>query len=317
MTTVLLDALVPIFVGLLLGYFAGRRGIMDSDNVHVRDLIVLVMNFAIPCALFSTIIRTSREDLEQQVPTVLMITLVFTVFYAASYLWARRSLGMSVSDASVLALTVGFPNSAAVALPLFATSYGPASSVTAALSIAVGAITISPLTVALLEADKQSLGSGISIRNVLHSFVRALARPVVWAPALALMCAYLGVHLPSYANRTLMTLGSAATGSALILTGVVVSAQRFRFNKAVFWTTVAILVVQPIFALGMTLLFHMSRDHVRDITIISAIPGGFFGLVFGKSFDATPEMASSGLIASYGAGWLTLALWMLVMTKYF
>ncbi len=317
MTTVLLDALVPIFVGLLLGYIAGRRGLMDNDNVHVRDLIVLVMNFAIPCALFSTLIRTSREDLEQQVPTVLMITLVFTVFYAASYLWARRSLKMSVSDASVLALTVGFPNSAAVALPLFATSYGSASTVTAALSIAVGAITISPLTVALLEADKQSQGTGISIQNVLRSFVRALARPVVWAPTFALIAAYFGVHLPGYADRTLMTLGSAATGSALILTGVVVSAQRFRFNRVIFWTTAAILLIQPIFALSMTLLFHMSRDHVRDITIISAIPGGFFGLVFGKSFDATPETASSGLIASYGAGWLTLALWMLVMAKYF
>jgi malonate transporter len=267
--------------------------------------------------LFSTIIRTSREDLEQQVPTVLMITLVFTVFYAASYLWARRSLKMSVSAASVLALTVGFPNSAAVALPLFATSYGSASTVTAALSIAVGAITISPLTVALLEADKQSQGTGISIQNVLRSFIRALARPVVWAPALALAGAYFGVHLPGYVNLTLITLGSAATGSALILTGVVVSAQRFRFNKGVFWTTVAILVLQPIFALSMTLLFHMSRAHVRDITIISAIPGGFFGLVFGKSFDATPETASSGLIASYGAGWLTLALWMLVLAKYF
>jgi hypothetical protein len=30
---------------------------------------------------------------------------------------------------------------------------------------------------------------------------------------------------------------------------------------------------------------------------ISAVPGGFFGMVFGKSFDATSETASSGLIA--------------------
>lgn len=80
-----------------------------------------------------------------------------------------------------------------------------------------------------------------------------------------------------------MTLGSAATASALILTGVVVSAQRFRFNKDVFWTTVTILLLQPIFALSMTLLFHMTRVHVRDITIISSIPGGFFGLVSGKA----------------------------------
>ena len=36
MTKVLLDALVPIFAGLLLGYTAGRRGMMD--NVNLRNL---------------------------------------------------------------------------------------------------------------------------------------------------------------------------------------------------------------------------------------------------------------------------------------
>jgi malonate transporter len=315
MTAVLLDALVPIFVGLLLGYIAGRRGMMD--NVNVRNLIVLVMNFAIPCALFSTISQTSWTVLEKQGSTALMIAVVFGVLYVGSYLWARRSLNMSVSDASVLALTIGFPNSAAVALPLFAAAYGPASTVTAALSIAVGAITISPLTVALHEADNSSNGNGISIATILGSFPRAITRPVVWAPALALVGVYFGLHLPPFIERTLTTMGSAASGSALVLTGVVVSAQKFRFDKNVFWTTVAIVLIQPLFALGMTLLFQMSRDHVRDITIISAIPGGFFGLVFGKSFNATPEAASSGLIASYASGAITLAVWMLVMAKYF
>jgi malonate transporter and related proteins len=66
---------------------------------------------------------------------------------------------MSLSDASVLALTVGFPNSAAVALPLLTTTYGPSLSVIAALSIAAGAITIS----------------------LLIKFLRAFTRPVVWA----------------------------------------------------------------------------------------------------------------------------------------
>ena len=315
MTTVLLDALVPIFVGLLLGYIAGRRGMMD--NVNVRNLIVLVMTFAIPCALFSVISQTTRAVLEKQISTALMIAWIFTALYAGSYFLGRRTLKMSVSDASVLALTVGFPNSAAVALPLFAAAYGPASTVTAALSIAVGSITISPVSIALLEADKSSQGNGISLATMLSSFPRALARPVVWAPALALGWVYFGLHLPSYMNRTLTTIGSAASGSALVLTGLVVSTQRFRFDKSVFWTTAAILLIQPLFALGMTLLFHMNHTQVRDITVISAIPGGFFGLVFGKAFQATPDAASSGLIASYGAGAFTLAAWMLVMAKYF
>ena len=185
------------------------------------------------------------------------------------------------------------------------------------MSIAVGSITISPLTIALLEADKSSQGNGISLTTMLSSFPRAFARPVVWAPALALVWVYFGLPMPSYINRTLTTMGSAAIGSALVLTGLVVSAQKFRFDKSVFWAAAAILLIQPLFALGMTLLFHMSHDQVRDITVINAIPGGFFGLVFGKAFNATPDAASSGLIASYGAGAITLAAWMLVMAKYF
>jgi hypothetical protein len=41
MTLILLNALLPIFVGLILGYIAGRRGVMD--NLNVQNLIVLVM----------------------------------------------------------------------------------------------------------------------------------------------------------------------------------------------------------------------------------------------------------------------------------
>jgi predicted permease len=58
-------------------------------------------------------------------------------------------------------------------------------------------------------------------------------------------------------------LGSAASGSALILTGVVVSSQTFRFERKVAWTTAAIVLIQPLFALGMTELFHMSHAEIR------------------------------------------------------
>jgi malonate transporter len=314
-TKVLLDTLVPIFAGLVLGYIAGWRGLMDNRNV--RNLIVLVMNIAIPCALFSTIIGSSRAELLRHVPAALMITLVFCALYLISYIWARRGWGMSLSDASVLALTIGFPNSAAIALPLFSGAYGPESTVTAALSIVIGSITISPLTLALLEADKYSGGHDISATQVLRSFPRALLRPVVWAPLLALVGVFFDLHLPSFLAGTLTTLGSAATGSALILTGLVVSAQGFRFTGGVAITTVLKVVGQPLFALCMMLLFRMDHNDLRNITVISAIPGGFFGVVFGKEFDATPEVASSGLIGTYLVGWATLALWILFAAKFF
>jgi malonate transporter len=69
-------------------------------------------------------------------------------------------------------------------------------------------------------------------------------------------------------------------------------------------------------AIGITELFHMSHDDIRDITLLSAIPGGFFGIVFGKSFNSTPETASSALIASYCVAAFSMTGWMLVITKY-
>jgi predicted permease len=76
----LANSLVPIFAGLLLGHWAGRRGWMDSGNV--RNLILLVMNVAIPCAMFSIITRGSRDELEDQWNSALVIALVFGALYA-------------------------------------------------------------------------------------------------------------------------------------------------------------------------------------------------------------------------------------------
>jgi malonate transporter len=261
-TKILLDTLIPIFAGLLLGYVAGRRGTMDNRNV--RDLIVLVMDFAIPCALFSTIIGSSRTSLLQHVPAALMITLVFCALYLISYIWARRWRGMSLSDASVLALTIGFPNSAAIALPLFRGAYGPESTVTAALSIVIGSITISPLTLALLEAAKHSGGNHVSATQILRSLPRALLQPVVWAPLVALFAVFFQFHVPSFVAGTLTTMGSAATGSALVLTGLIVSAQSFRFTGGVAITTVLKLVGQPLFAIFVMLLFRMSHKRYAE-----------------------------------------------------
>lgn len=315
MTKLLVDILIPIFAGLLLGYVAGRRGLMD--NANVGNLIVFVMNFAVPCALFSTIIHSSRAVLQQHIGASLVIAFTFSALYLISYLWARRYQRMHASESSVMALTIGFPNVAAVALPLLTGAFGPNAAVTAALSLAIGSITISPLTLEILEAERQSRGCNISIRTMLRSLPGAVARPVVWAPALALIGAYFGVHLPSFVTGTLTTLGSAAAGSALILTGVVVSAQTFRFSFGVVFTVIAKLLVQPLVALGVMLLFRMSYGDIRDITIISAIPAGFFGLVFDKAFDETSETASSGLLATYIVGCFTLPLWMLALGKFF
>jgi malonate transporter len=310
-TKILADALVPIVVGLLLGYIAGLRGAMDNKNV--QTLITFVMSIAIPSSMFLSIVRTSRAALREQVPTALVLLIAYAVLYAGSYFWARYGANLGDSDSSVVALTIAFPNSAAVGFPLLASVFGSRSTVAVATSLAIGSITVSPITLAILEANPDGSGGGFSLNRFATSIIHSFKRPIVWAPLLGLIVSLAGLNLPSFVDRSLAVMGSAAGGSALVLTGLVVSAQRFEIGGN---TLVAVLLknaLEPAIALGLAMVIHLSIDQMRYVTLISAIPCGFFGVVFGKNFNSSPKVASSGLIASYAIGVGTLAAWIVIV----
>ena len=83
MIQVLANALVPIFVGLLFGYAAGQRKIVD--NKDVRSLVSFLMTFALPCSLFVAIARTPRQLLWGQAKGALVLAIVFVVVFVATY----------------------------------------------------------------------------------------------------------------------------------------------------------------------------------------------------------------------------------------
>src|ERR1700677_729722 len=311
MAKVLADALVPIFAGLLLGYIAGLRGVLDNQNV--RNLITFVMSFAVPCSLFLSIAQTPRAALREQAGAALVLLIVYAVLYAVSFFWARSSQKLDNSQSADLALTVSFPNSAAVGLALLVSVYGPQSVVTVATSIALGSITISAITLAILDAERVPSGDGLSVRHFALSLLNSLKKPIVWAPLAGLVFSCAGLQIPSYASRSLAMIGSAAAGSALVLTGLVVSAQKFDLTGNALVAGFLKNLLQPGLALGIAMLLHLSLSQTRYVTLLSAIPCGFFGIVFGKSYDVNPKLASSGLIESYVLGVVTLPLWIVIL----
>lgn len=310
MTNILADALVPIFAGLVLGYLAGRFRVMDNQNV--RTITAFVMSFAVPAALFLAIARTPRGVLREQLPTAIVLAVVFVILYAISFAWTRFGVRLSSSDSSVIALTVSFPNSAAVGLPLLASVFGSQSAVTVATSLAVGSITVSSITLAILEAGRDN--KGLSPRHFALALIRSFRSPVLWAPLLGLLLSCVELKLPSFVDRSLAVMGRAADGSALVLTGLVVSAQKFEIGRKTFAVVLLKNAVQPALALGIALLIHLSHEQIRYVTLISALPCGFFGIVFGKSFGSNSNLASAGLIASYIIGAGTLAAWIIVVS---
>jgi predicted permease len=171
----------------------------------------------------------------------------------------------------------------------------------------VGAVTISPLTLAILESNTGG-------HDTYMSFLRAIKRPVVWAPILAVVLVALNFNVPSYIERSLGLFAVATAGAALFLTGLVLSAQRFRFNWSVGWSVVGKTLLQPALCLGAARAVGLTPEQTRHAVLITAIPCGFFGVVFGKSFETRAEVASSSLIASTLVGIVTLAAWIVFLS---
>jgi malonate transporter and related proteins len=308
---VLANALVPIFAGLLLGYLAGIGRVMDNQNV--QSLITFVMSFSIPCALFLAVASTSLRDLREQAAPALVLTLVYIALYAISFLWARSREQMNLSESAVYALTLGFPNSAAVGLPLLVSVFGPRSAVTVATALAIGSITVSPLTLMILEANGRGARRGSAWRAVFPALWHSIKKPIVWAPVLGLVFARTGSNLPAFASRSLAVMGSAADGTALVLTGLVVSAQVFQIRASTFLSVFLKNALQPALAFVAAWSLNLPIEQIRYVTLIGAMPCGFFGVVFGKHFGSSPPLASSSLIASYVVGIPTLAAWIAII----
>jgi predicted permease len=311
--SVLAFALIPIFVGLLLGYFAGIRKFVD--NRDVRTLVIFVMNFALPCSLFTATAQTDWGLLRNQSGLVVALGIVYLALFFTTWFVDRRMFGSGAADSAVLALTLSFPNATAVGIPLLDAIYGPSAAAATAMGIAIGAVTISPIALAILESSNLKDHGASPAAQIGRSMWKAVKRPVVWAPVLGILAALVKLHLPNYAGRSLTLLGSATAGTALFLTGLIVSAQRFSLSGRVIAAIVAKNFLQPALCLGVAWLIGLSVTETRYAVLLAAIPCGFFGLVFGKGFNSSPLTASSSLIFSYILGIFTLAGWIVLLER--
>lgn len=313
MIAILAFALIPIFFGMLLGYFAGIGRFVDNHDVH--SLVRFVMNFALPCSLFLAIAKTDLRMLRSQSGLVVVLGLVYLALFFVTLFFERRVFRSGPADSAVLSLTLAFPNATAVGIPLLDAIYGPSAAAATAMGIAIGAVTISPITLAILEHSTPKGHAKSQAAQVRSSLWKAVKRPVVWAPVLGVVAALVKLHLPDYANRSLTLMGNATAGAALFLTGLIVSAQPFRLNGRVFAAIVAKNLLQPALCLGLAWVIGLSVAEMRYAVLIAAVPCGFFGLVFGKGFNSSPLTASSSLILSYVVGIATLAGWIVLLGR--
>lgn len=300
MLHIILYAIVPIVVVMLAGFISGKKGIFNGDDAKKFNKVVL--DYALPAALFVSIVQASREDLAKDLRLTLVSLIgimgcFMLVYFVFKYCF-KKNTG---ADAAISALISGSPTIGflgfAVLEPIFGTTPAVAL-VVAIVGIVVNAVGI-PVGLSLMNAslEKQNPGSTKKespFKPVLH----ALAQPVAWAPILAVVLVLCGLKWPAYLSPSFDLIAKANASMAVFSAGITLSAIKFTMNWQVILGSIMKMILMPLVVLVLGLAFHMDPFNLKMLVVAAALPPAFSGIIIADENNTYVATGTSSLALS-------------------
>ena len=246
MLDIILDSLVPIFFGMGLGYVAGWT--RDIDNKQVGVLNALVMDFALPAAIFGAVAQQSRgalarPDSPRRKPQHLDAPALCRDLFHGPAGCSMRALRRHRPRRSRPRRRIsGLPGCRSSALCSAPTTWSRWRWLSPS-----PALVLSPLTLIILE---RHAGAGHK-QGIASSLLSAYRKPIVLTPLVAVLFVLSGIGLPEPLTKSFSLMGQVAGGTALFLTGLILSAQKIRLGKSVAIQTLLANIIHPLLAAGL------------------------------------------------------------------
>ena len=296
MLDILIKDILPIFVIMFLGYMAGKRKVFNTTDSKVLNKLVLT--YALPAALFVSIVKADRamlfDDLKLTIVSLVVITGMFLWAYFSCYKFFKHTK----SEAAVCALISGSPTIGFLGFAVLEPIYGATATtglVVAIVSIVVNAINI-PIGLALMNQGRGDVvPSGGKKSNPV---IDALKEPVCWAPILAVILVLLDIKFPVILDPNFELIAKANSGVAVFAAGLTLSGMKFQLDKEVVYNTIQKLILMPAALLIVGLLFHMESDKLQMMVLAGALPPAFSGIIIGNQNQLYERTGTSSLAFS-------------------
>ena len=238
--------LLPIYFVLALGYFAGRE--KQFNSVQAGGLNELVLDYALPAALFVGTTKTSRSQLLHQGGFFLGLFVAFLGLYLVAWLVSRFVFHRTVGEAAVMAWMSSAPTSPFIGTPILGGIFGASSAVSIAISAIILNVFQVPIMVALIEIgqSQQEKKHTSVIKTIQAAVLKALKEPVVYVPMLAFLLVLTGIAVPDVINKMLDLIGTASSGVAIFFSGLTLAAYRITLTRETVVSSLIKVVGQPL-----------------------------------------------------------------------
>jgi malonate transporter len=296
---VAVQAILPIFALVLLGYLLGWRQWLSAESA--AGLANITFKLFMPTLLFAGIAKAPLADglspmllLAYYLPVLLVFGLVNLIVH--------RQRG----TATPLGLVAAFSNNVLVGIPLVTTLMGSAG-----LVYVFAILVFHSLTLFSLHSFYAAFGSPerVDARGLLKN----LANPMIVGLLLGALLNVSEVSLPEPLWRMFTWLAQAALPCALIVLGVSLSRYRLRPSRMVLGLTLAKLVLFPAMVWWLSTQLPGLSDAARTVLVLlAACPSGVNVLAFAKNPEDTRSVSSAVFLSTVLAA-LTLPMWMLLV----
>lgn len=307
MLDILIKDILPIFVIMFLGFWAGKSKAFSYDNAQIFNKLVL--NYALPAALFVSIVKADRRMLLGDLKLTIISFVVITAVFLWSYYSCYKLFKHTKSEAAVCALISGSPTIGFLGFAVLEPIYGATAStalVVAIISIVVNAINI-PIGLALMNAGSNKSDEPNSKKS--NPVLSALAEPVCWAPILAVILVLLDIKFPAILDPNFELIAKANSGVAVFAAGLTLSGMKFQMDKEVAYNAVVKLLIMPAALLLVGWIFGMKSENLQMMVLAGALPPAFSGIIIGSRYQLYVRTGTSSLAFSILAFIVAAPLW--------
>ena len=323
MLNTILGALLPMVVTFVLGFVAAWRH--DFGSKDASTLNRMVLQYAVPLALFAGTVMTSRAALSQDIPLVITLCVAIIGFYCVVFLSCRFILRMQVSTSALAALTASAPAVPFVGPAVLGDLLGGLSAIPIAAASLVINLTVVPVTILLLALDSTGRGSqkiapapgeqehsAPSPRSKASVFagkiVETVQEPIVWAPVLAFLIVLSGFHIPELIVHSLSLLGHASGGVALFACGIVLASGKIKVNRDILLFVFLKNIMQPALVLGSLRWIGYGNPVVSEAVLTTAIPTMPIVIMFAMQYRVAQAEAASAVFLSVMGSIVTMGI---------
>lgn len=300
MLTTVASALLPVLFMLALGYGAGRAHAFPKDAVAV--ITKLVLDFALPAALFLGTVTVSREALLAQMPLFTSFLLVVAVVWIVVFACGRWLFGHDVAEASLQALLVSLAAVPFYGLAMMSHLFGASAGIAVSTSSIIVNIAVLPTVIILAiggdtagHRDKSKLST---VRVIGGASLKALATPYIVAPIIGVVMVLIGLHLPSLLIAPFQLAGSGSSAVGLFVGGLTLASVKLKVTWETAFNVIAKLVAMPALFVGAATLIGASVSAIDQGALLAGLPCGPIAVLLGTQHKKYQTEASTSLAAS-------------------